>query len=34
MLGKMDKVIKRLLNGLLREQLDHCVNIIILADHG
>ena len=34
MLGKVDNIIKRLMNGLLRHKLDHCVNLIILADHG
>ena len=34
MLGKVDNIIKRLMNGLFREHLDHCVNVIILADHG
>ena len=34
MLQKVDNIIKRLMNGLLRHKLDHCVNLIILADHG
>ena len=34
MLGQVDNIIKRLMNGLLRHQLDHCVNLIIIADHG
>lgn len=34
MLGTMDKVIDRLMNGLYRRQIHNCVNLVILADHG
>ncbi|XP_056017946.1 uncharacterized protein LOC125670329 isoform X2 [Ostrea edulis] len=34
MLGKMDNIISRLMNGLYRKQIHNCVNLIILADHG
>ncbi|XP_062607940.1 uncharacterized protein LOC134269752 isoform X1 [Saccostrea cucullata] len=34
MLGKMDSIVSRLMNGLYRRQIHNCVNLIILADHG
>jgi predicted AlkP superfamily pyrophosphatase or phosphodiesterase len=34
MLGRMDTVINRLMDGLYRRQIHNCVNVIVLADHG
>lgn len=34
MLDRMDTIIRRLMDGLLKRNLDHCVNLIVLADHG
>ncbi|XP_060581540.1 uncharacterized protein LOC132738125 isoform X2 [Ruditapes philippinarum] len=34
MLSRVDGIIGRLMNGLLARQKDHCVNLIVLADHG
>ncbi|XP_053394488.1 uncharacterized protein LOC123525750 isoform X2 [Mercenaria mercenaria] len=34
MLERMDSIIRRLMDGLLRRNMDHCVNLIVLADHG
>ena len=33
-LEHMDAIIKSLLDGLMQRELDRCVNIIIVADHG
>ncbi|KAL4236876.1 ectonucleotide pyrophosphatase phosphodiesterase [Mactra antiquata] len=34
MLERMDKIIRRLMDGLLSRKLEHCVNIVMIADHG
>ncbi|XP_076096525.1 uncharacterized protein LOC143067274 isoform X4 [Mytilus galloprovincialis] len=34
MLGRVDGIINRLMNGLYRRQIHNCVNLMVLADHG
>ncbi|KAH3831572.1 uncharacterized protein LOC127876504 isoform X2 [Dreissena polymorpha] len=34
MLKQVDRIIGYLMNSLLQRRLDHCVNLIVLADHG
>lgn len=34
MLKQVDSIIRYLMNSLLQRRLDHCVNLIVLADHG